>query len=376
MKDIVLLTMLNKNCGDYLIAERAKALFKKYLPSAMLQEINRLHKYSDSAIDNMRNADCVVIVGGPVIRENAAEILNLDQLAVSGELLAMKTPFVIFGGGAKPLAPFEASAINMTTATRLLFDKLSISKYYSSTRDFESIALLRNAGYNCFCFSGCPALYANGGENENYILNELRTIVFSCGAPGLMTSDSVNQHLSVARMIKSKFPTAKIFAAFHHPINLQGLPNNTSSEWMELPERLRKMGLTPIDISGGTDKMKSLYQEADLHVGYRVHAHILMTSWKKASILIAEDGRGSAMADIISGKTFKAYKNIRYRTIPLRPKWCPPKFWRTSCQYQMNISDEISTYIDKNIVVGKEVPNQPKPGVFGGPMKAWFEQFV
>jgi hypothetical protein len=41
------------------------------------------------------------------------------------------------------------------------------------------------------------------------------------------------------------------------------------------------------------------YENVDLHVGYRVHAHIYMNSISKPSILIAEDGRGAALRRVI-----------------------------------------------------------------------------
>ena len=50
--------------------------------------------------------------------------------------------------------------------------------------------------------------------------------------------------------------------------------------------------------------MIDLYSNCDLHIGYRVHAHVFMTSIKKPSILIKEDGRGEGMSEVIEGKCF------------------------------------------------------------------------
>ena len=47
--------------------------------------------------------------------------------------------------------------------------------------------------------------------------------------------------------------------------------------------------------------MINYYNQVDLHIGYRVHAHIYMSSINKLSILISEDGRGKAQRDAIGG---------------------------------------------------------------------------
>jgi hypothetical protein len=57
--------------------------------------------------------------------------------------------------------------------------------------------------------------------------------------------------------------------------------------------------------------MIELYDEADLHVGFRVHAHLYMNSISKPSVLLNEDGRGKAVGLVLGGLTLDAY--LRYR---------------------------------------------------------------
>lgn len=45
--------------------------------------------------------------------------------------------------------------------------------------------------------------------------------------------------------------------------------------------------------------MKAFYLQMHLHIGYKFHAHILMTSWSKNSILFAKDGGGIALREVI-----------------------------------------------------------------------------
>lgn len=53
------------------------------------------------------------------------------------------------------------------------------------------------------------------------------------------------------------------------------------------------------------------YSKSDLHVGYRVHAHILASSISKPSILIAEDGRGKGLYQVIGGLIFDGFRDVK-----------------------------------------------------------------
>jgi len=59
-------------------------------------------------------------------------------------------------------------------------------------------------------------------------------------------------------------------------------------------------------IADGLDKFKALYDLTDLHVGYRVHAHIYSLSQQSASILINEDTRGVGQVTALGGKMLMA----------------------------------------------------------------------
>jgi hypothetical protein len=56
-----------------------------------------------------------------------------------------------------------------------------------------------------------------------------------------------------------------------------------------------------LDISGSAENLVSYYSEVDLHIGFRVHAHIYMCSTNRLSMLVTEDGRGKALRDVIGG---------------------------------------------------------------------------
>ena len=237
----------------------------------------------------------------------------------------------------------------------------------------ETLVLLRNAGFTNFKFTGCPAIYSESDVGSGvFVGKDVKRIVFSLGAPGQMSDDDMRQHKDVAHMLKLTFPTAEVVVAAHHASNpleyvraYNGVPPNL---WFELIEYFRRSGFKVIDISGRLESMLNLYSSADLHVGYRVHAHILMTSWKKASVLIAEDGRGSGMSDVISGRVFCAWRYDRKQELGFIRVF--RKKERFSKIYDLNLAEKIKSYL---VTIDGEVPNVLKFNRCV--MQDWFAQF-
>ena len=53
----------------------------------------------------------------------------------------------------------------------------------------------------------------------------------------------------------------------------------------------KTLGFRVLEASGDLSAI-DFYRDADLHVGYRVHAHLMFLSHRRPSILINQDGRG------------------------------------------------------------------------------------
>lgn len=313
MKRFVLLNGAGNNCGDHLIFSRARFLFARCLPEASLCEISRLKPYSECELAQMRSADVVVIVGGPSVRNKSAESLGFAPLIANGRFAEIETPFVLMGGGSGGRIPFGHERLCPSVATAVFFDKLQKSPFFSGVRDFETLRMLRAVGVDNVRFSACPAAFPD--KRENCVIRSAespaRTVVFSCGSPDGLDRYMLNQHLEVVAELKRAHPKASLLATFHHTLDAEvfrrAYCRAPPEGWLKLHEELERRDVRCVDISGDVEKMLAVYGDADLHVGYRVHGHVLMTSWGKPSVLIAEDGRGSGMAEVLGGRTYASW---------------------------------------------------------------------
>jgi hypothetical protein len=112
--------------------------------------------------------------------------------------------------------------------------------------------------------------------------------------------------------LSERFGVENVTAVFHHSLERENLKiyGNSSGEFYAAHRRfadwLESERIRWIDISGGVDAMVAHYSETDMHIGYRVHAHILRLSLNKPSILVAEDGRGRALQSFLGASVLSA----------------------------------------------------------------------
>jgi hypothetical protein len=87
----------------------------------------------------------------------------------------------------------------------------------------------------------------------------------------------------------------------------------------------RRFGWEESDITGSADGF-DVYDRSDLHVGYRVHAHLYATSRATVSYLVAEDSRGIGMLRAMPGLGLAGFQpdrelsTIRRRAFALLPR--------------------------------------------------------
>lgn len=168
---------------------------------------------------------------------------------------------------------------------RALLQKASENGLKMGCRDITTVNVLRNNGYDNVTMTGCPAWYdlehIGITRYTGKGLTACRKICISdCG-------NKINWGLALYLMqfVRNFFGNCKIYLVCH-----KGLPD----EELGIEPVLKSMNVHLVDISG-SDKGFSIYDDCDLHIGFRVHAHIYNLSRRNLSILVEEDARGSGL---------------------------------------------------------------------------------
>lgn len=101
------------------------------------------------------------------------------------------------------------------------------------------------------------------------------------------------QSVQMLRVLRGLWPQAELLCSFHRGIAPgNGTSAKQAASYAAVAVAARLMGAEIYDASGSHVSSIGRYRSYDLHVGYRVHAHLDFLSRRHASILIAEDGRG------------------------------------------------------------------------------------
>ena len=285
---IALLSGAFKNAGDFLIEKRCRELLQYCYPEAEISLLMRNEKY-DSRIDEINSYDLVVFGGGPGFRKNyypgkVPFVSNLDEV---------KVPCCILGWGWKAdnISHPVVYKNNYFDSRMKEFLEFINRNHAISCRDIYTQRMLLNQGLEGIMMTGCPAWY------DTKRVADLK--YKGCDAvkeknPYIIISDAAykknlkyTQRLIV--LMRQLYPEARIKVLFHRGIN---------SENTFLTEKIftEKYNFEYEDISGSADGF-SQYDECDLHIGFRVHAHIYNLSHGKTTILLNEDARGFGVND-------------------------------------------------------------------------------
>ena len=279
--NIALLHGAAVNAGDFLILERTKALLTHYYPDCVINEFFR-NSNLEEYIPSINQNDIVIFAGGPGYYNSLAQVIEPFIVRLS----EVKIPIMIlgmgwFGSDCNPYSvynyAFNENMINFLK--RVVHDT-----HILSCRDFLSMNVLRNNGFDNSLMTGCPAWYDL--ENINNIsyqkkpLTNIRKICISDHA----VSGNINSAINLTTFIRKFFNDAEIIYVFH-----RGVSSNS-----EFIAHLSSLNIQYTDISNSCVGFH-LYDDCDLHIGFRVHAHIYNLSKRNLSILITEDARGSGV---------------------------------------------------------------------------------
>lgn len=114
-----------------------------------------------------------------------------------------------------------------------------------------------------------------------------------------------NQTLNLMKSLSEEFPNAEKYFSFHGSLDLE------SNKLLESKINDESLNYEIIKSSHDTDNLE-IYEQCDLHVGYRVHGHLSFLRKRIPSVLLIEDGRGLGFSKTFGTGGFKAYKRLVY----------------------------------------------------------------
>lgn len=316
----VILTGSKNNAGDYLIKYRAKRLFSALREDRDIVDVDGWKLFDKETLELVNNSEGLILMGGPALQKNMyPKVYPLTQ-----NLDDIKCKIVLMGVGWKSLSGNWGDSQNyqLSEQTLKLLKRVKSDGLVSSVRDYHTLNALRHNGLSEVLMTGCPATY-----DFDYFGKEItkptsfNNVSFSLGVSFLESKEMEQQMKLTIKKLKDFFIDSEKFnVVFHHSTKPEFLATHNSKKshltghqkfimWLE------SEGIDFVDISGSAENLINHYSDTDLHIGYRVHAHIFMNSISKPSLLIAEDGRGKALCKVFGGVVIDGFSRVKERFI-------------------------------------------------------------
>jgi hypothetical protein len=277
-----------KNAGDYLIRERGIAIVRHLRPQQEIVVHDRWRPLPREALDR---ADAIVLGGGPGLATN----FYPGIFPLVPDLESVKTPIfpLALGWSGRPAKHPERFRFDEPSlaALRSIHERIG----WSGVRDDLSLQVVRDAEVGEARRTGCFAWYDLSRLGEPLHRPErVRSLVFT--PPAFPTRKESLDSLALLRLLRSRYRHAERFCVFHRGIRPgTGTPLHETVKNSGIAALARALGYRIVDASHRLEALE-FYGDSDLHVGYRVHAHLLFLSQRRPSVLISQDGRGAGQS--------------------------------------------------------------------------------
>lgn len=315
MGKYVILTGSKNNAGDFLIKYRAKELFEKFRPDREIIDFNAWEPFDQEKLKIVNESKVLILLGGPSLQKN----MRPSIYSMTNNLEDIKVPIVTMGVGWKSISGEWNDTYNYSfnQSSLDLLNRIDTSNLKSSVRDYHSLNSLNFNGIDNVLMTGCPAYYNLDFLNKPLEPREFKKVAFSLGVSFI---ESKSMEISMKQTVldlNEKFKSKGFEVVFHHSLDKEKfLSTHNSTEkhnkkHNEFAEWLEKKHIKYCDISGSAENLIDYYSKVDLHIGFRVHAHIFMNSISKFSILISEDGRAKGVRKAIGGIVIDGYFHFK-----------------------------------------------------------------
>jgi len=312
------------NIGDFLYYSNSIKLVNRFKPNIKIIEVNAWKPLMEQIdMNTLKKAKAIIIPGGPALRKDLfPQIYPIPSVVFKNNI-----PIIFLGIGSKvyPGTIQKLKKLKLSKST-IKFLKYSTDHGYSiGVRDILSKKLLLENGIEDVVVNGCPAWYDLEyiGKNLKKPL-EIRKIAFSTPASPLC----FNQAKKIIKKLRNEFPKASITVLFHKGIYFDG--DRASKKLTNLNQDLANFSLRKgceiLDLSKNLNTLR-LYDNSDLHLGYRVHGHLYVLSHRKPSFLIAEDSRGTGALMTLGGLGVPIWSKFADKLSTNRTIWIVIRYW-------------------------------------------------
>ena len=317
MKDYyVILTGSKNNAGDFLIKHRAKKLFSALRGDREIVDLNAWIPFDDKSLAVVNSSKALILTGGPALQKNMYPRIY----AMTPNLDAILAPITAMGIGWKSSAGdwIDTYDYPLSEQSTELIGRMGSSDIPISVRDYHTLNVMARKGVKNVRMTGCPAYYDLDSIGVDVKVSQSPAkVAFSLGVSFIDSPSMEQQMKMLALQLRDYFKDSEFEVAFHHSLDAglflttHGASKVHVQRHNQFAQWLKEEGIAYRDISGSAESLIDYYDSVDLHVGYRVHAHIFMSSVSKPSVLIAEDGRGKATEKVIGGVVMHGYSNFK-----------------------------------------------------------------
>lgn len=210
-------------------------------------------------------------------------------------------PIIPFGVGVRGVATDKSK---MSEETKAMLREMHTRISQSSWRCFRTVAYLERelpelAGK--FVMTGCPVIYDEpllSGKPFTTTSNKIAITITERG-------DWWEREKTTVDFVVKRFPEAKLFLVLHQDYSDEsigekigrffGQTQHTAPTFYRYAELLGITVVKPPD----ADACMKFYEDCDLHIGSRLHAHVYCLSRAKRSFLVPVDERSAGFADYL-----------------------------------------------------------------------------
>ncbi len=276
-----------RNAGDALIYERARSLIAARWPEASLDSAEAWRPLGEQIDpDRLARYRAVVICGGPGYAPGLHQRYPLGELGSLPPVVPLALGSFVVPGTHRQLARFRFDPTD-----RAFLDAILRRAPFLGARDPLSAMLLEQDGFDRVLMTGDPVWYdLEAIDRAPRIPAAIRSVALTPPA----NPAYFHQALRAFRGLARDRPDARVVLVHHRGVQRPFASLAARRSWEQ------------VDITGSVEAF-AIYDRVDMHVGYRVHAHLYASSRGVLSYLLAEDSRGSGVLRAMPGLGWPAF---------------------------------------------------------------------